>query len=172
MHKISQTNYSKGTLAKNAENIYSQWLWHEKAKIMFSHVWKYIAQYVYDKGLEDVGVLLPWWRHLMETFSALLVPGEFPTQWPVTRRFDVFFDLLLNKRLSKQPRGWWFETPSWSLWRKCNAYACHMMAVVCVCFLRDMCCECKIHSSACAVHLDSFSGVINSLACDVSKMCN
>ena len=47
-------------------------------------------------------------------------PGEFPTQRPVTRSFDVFFDLRLNKRLSKQPWGWWFETPSWSLWRQCN----------------------------------------------------
>ena len=34
--------------------------------------------------------------------------------------FDVFFDLRLNKRLSKQPWGWWFETPSCSLWRQCN----------------------------------------------------
>ena len=48
-------------------------------------------------------------------------PGEFPAQRPVTRSFDVFFDLRLNKRLSKQSRGWWFETPSWSLWRHCNA---------------------------------------------------
>ena len=47
-------------------------------------------------------------------------PGEFPTQRPVTRSFDVFFDLGLNRRLSKQPRGWWFETQSWSLWRHCN----------------------------------------------------
>ena len=48
-------------------------------------------------------------------------PGEFPTQRPVTRSLDVFFDLRLNKRLSKPPWGWWFETPSWSLWRQCNA---------------------------------------------------
>ena len=47
-------------------------------------------------------------------------PGEFPTQRPVTRSFDVFFDLRLDKRLSKQPWGWWFETPSWSLWRQCD----------------------------------------------------
>ena len=47
-------------------------------------------------------------------------PGEFRTQRPVTQSFDVFFDLRLNKRLSKQPWGWWFETPSWSLWRQCN----------------------------------------------------
>ena len=48
-------------------------------------------------------------------------PGEFPTQRPVTQSFDVFFDLRLNKRLSKQPWGWWFDTPSWSLWRHCDA---------------------------------------------------
>ena len=46
--------------------------------------------------------------------------GEFPTQRPVTRSFDVFFDLCLNKRLSKQSWGWWFETLSWSLWRHSN----------------------------------------------------
>ena len=47
-------------------------------------------------------------------------PGEFPTQRSVTRSFDVFFYLRLNKQLSKQPWGWWFETPSWPLWRQCN----------------------------------------------------
>ena len=47
-------------------------------------------------------------------------PREFPTQRPVTRSFDVFLDLRLNKRLSKQPWGWWFETPPRPLWRQCN----------------------------------------------------
>ena len=69
-----------------------------------------------------------WSRHQMETFSALQaicagnspVPGEFPTQRPVTRGFDVFFDLRLNKRLSKQSWGCWFETPSRPLWRHRN----------------------------------------------------
>ena len=64
----------------------------------------------------------------METFSALLaicagnssVPGEFPTQRPVTRSFDVYFDLRSNKCLSKQSWGWWFETLSSSLWRHRN----------------------------------------------------
>ena len=51
-------------------------------------------------------------------------PGEFPAQRPVTRSFDVFFDLRLNKRLSEQPWGWWFEMPSWSLWRQCNVQGC------------------------------------------------
>ena len=44
-------------------------------------------------------------------------PGEFPAQRLVTRSFDVFFDLRLNKRFSKQSWGWWFKTPPWSLWR-------------------------------------------------------
>ena len=69
-----------------------------------------------------------WWRHQMETFSALLaicagnspVPGEFPTQRPVTRSFDVYFDLRPNKRLSKQSWGWWFEPQSRPLWRHRN----------------------------------------------------
>ena len=49
-------------------------------------------------------------------------PGEFPAQRPVTRSFDVFVHPRLYKRLSKQPWGWWFETPAWSLWRHRNGY--------------------------------------------------
>ena len=79
--------------------------------------------------------LLTWWRHQMETFSALLaicagnspVPGEFPAQRPVTRCFDVFLDLRLNKRLSKQWWGWWFETLSCPLWRHRNGGHCPVM---------------------------------------------
>ena len=64
----------------------------------------------------------------METFSALLalctgnspVTGEFPSQRPVTRSFDVFFDVRPNKRLGNQLSGWWFKMPSCSLWRHCN----------------------------------------------------
>ena len=48
------------------------------------------------------------------------VIGEFPSQRPVTRSFYVFFDLHLDKRLSKQSWDWSFETPSGSLWRQCN----------------------------------------------------
>ena len=48
-------------------------------------------------------------------------PGEFPTQRPVTRSFDVYFDLRLNKRLCKQSWGWWFETLLCPLWRHSNA---------------------------------------------------
>ena len=70
-----------------------------------------------------------WWCHQLETFSALpalcegntAVTSGFPPEGPVTQSFDVFFDLRLYKRLGKQQsRHWWFETPSWSLWRHCN----------------------------------------------------
>ena len=89
-----------------------------------------------------------WWRHLMETFSALLalcagnspVTGEFPAQRPVTRSFDVFFDLGLNRQLSKQWRLWWFETLPHSLWSHCDnvkqAYVyfliCMIMLIPCI----------------------------------------
>ena len=69
-----------------------------------------------------------WWRHQMETFLVLLAlcegnptgTGESPSQRPVTRGFDVFFNLRLNKRLIKQSRRRWFKTPWRSLWRHCN----------------------------------------------------
>ena len=80
-----------------------------------------------------------WWRHNMETFSALLalcaenppVTGEFPAQRPVTRSFDVFLDLRLNIRLSKQSWEWWFEAPSRPLWRHYNGIL--------------MACECSVN---------------------------
>ena len=64
-----------------------------------------------------------WWRHQMETSSALLalceenppVTSAFPSQRPVMWSFDGFFDLRLNIQLSKQSRHQWFGTPSRSL---------------------------------------------------------
>ena len=79
----------------------------------------------------------------MGTFSALLaicarnspVPGEFPSQRPVARSFDVFFVLRLNKRLSKQSWGWWLETLSHPLWHHrnvCVNECCHLVVIHCV----------------------------------------
>ena len=59
---------------------------------------------VTDRGEADRQTA--WWRHQMESFSELLaicagnspVTGDFPAQRPVTRSFDVFFDLRLIKR--------------------------------------------------------------------------
>ena len=90
-----------------------------------------MAQKLIDVRIETQGTggfWKSWWRHQMETFSALPaicagnspVTGEFPTQRPVTQSFDVFFDLCQNEWLSKQWGGWGFETPSRPLWCHCN----------------------------------------------------
>ena len=86
-----------------------------------------IVNSIAKNTLSAVGVQ-SWWRHQMETFSALLaicagnspVPGEFPTQRPVTRSFVFFFDLRRIKGLNKQSWGWWSETRSRPLWRHSN----------------------------------------------------
>ena len=101
-------------------------------------MWQFMS-YLYINPI--VLIHFSWWRHQMEIFSALLaicagnspVSGEFPAQRPVTRSFDFFFDLRLNKPLSKQWWGWWFETLLCPLWRHCNV-AC-MSACVCGCLL-------------------------------------
>ena len=73
-------------------------------------------------------LIIAWWHHQMETFRALLAlcegnspfTGKFPSERPVTRSFDLFFDLRLKKWLSKKSIRRWFETPSRPLWRPCN----------------------------------------------------
>ena len=53
-------------------------------------------------------------------FTGRRWPVNSPHKGPVTRSFDAFFDLHLNKRLSKPSRRRWFVSPSGSLWRHCN----------------------------------------------------
>ena len=77
-------------------------------------------QRLHMKRNHNAAANFPWWRHQLETFSALLdlcagnspVTGEFPSQRPLTWSFGVIFVLRLNKRLSKQSRRRCFETPS------------------------------------------------------------
>ena len=65
----------------------------------------------HDKNFYDHDDVIKW-KHFPVT-------GEFPSQRPVTRSFDVFFDLRLNNRLNKHLRRWRFETPSHPSWRHC-----------------------------------------------------
>ena len=68
-----------------------------------------------------------WWRHQIDAFSRYwpfvrgihrsLVISPHKGQWR-----GALMICALNKRLSKQWWGWWFETPSRSLWRHCNVY--------------------------------------------------
>ena len=107
----------------------SQWSLTIRA---ISMIWEGVLQFIRQ-------VPLSWWRHKKNTFSALLaffcvgnspVTGEFPTKRLVTQSFHVFFDLRPNKWLSKKSRGWWFETPSCSLWRHCNVYGFDTLSIV------------------------------------------
>ena len=69
-----------------------------------------------------------------------LLCGEFPSQKPVTRSFDIYFDLHLNQQISKQWISWWFDSPSRSLWRDCNVF--HMMhIIICVTksYMQEIC---------------------------------
>ena len=86
--------------------------------------------------------LLSWWRYMMTPSNGNIFrvtghlcgeftgSGEFPAQRPVTRSFDVFFDLRLNKRLSKHSWGWWFETPWHPLRRHGNEESIHQQLSV------------------------------------------
>ena len=109
VHQSRITN----TMISTSHNDIANWDIQSGITILFQAEHCYILSYI------------TWWRHQMEIFSALLaicagnspVTGEFPAHRPVTRCFDIFFDLRLNTRLSKQWWCWWFETP---LWRHSN----------------------------------------------------
>ena len=85
----------------------------------------------------------------METFSALLAICV-PTQRPVTRSFDVFFDVRPNKQLSKQSWGWWFETLSPPLWRHRNDDAMTFVIIS-----LDMSC-CMFHKTSSDTHINYY----------------
>ena len=83
-----------------------------------------------DGRSEDINTHgITWWRHQIEIISVVLalflrgiyrsqVNSPHKGQW----RRALMFSLIraLNKRFSKQVWGWWFETPSRSLWRHCH----------------------------------------------------
>ena len=103
-------------LTKSLETNFSE-DFYKRGRISVQEInWKCYLLTMHRFALASVS----WWRHQMETFSALLalcvgnspVTAEFPSQRPVTRDFDVFFDPRLNKRLSEYSWGRWFETLS------------------------------------------------------------
>ena len=82
--------------------------------------WYFWMQHIHDDVIK--------WKHFPRYWPIVPpgnspVTGEFPSQRPVTRSFDVFFDLRRNKRLGKQSRSRWFETPSRSLWHHSKVFA-------------------------------------------------
>ena len=101
-----------------------------------AHVWLHVGRFRY-LFIFSSGLLHWHWDKpttMMSSninISALLalcagnspVTGVFPSQRPVARRVDVFFDLRLNKRLSEHSRGWWFETPQ----RRCDVIVIQLL---------------------------------------------
>ena len=106
---------------------------------------------------------IPWWRHQMEPFSALLahppVTGGFLSQRPLMWSYDTFFNLRLDKQLSKQSRRRWFETLLRSLW-------CHSTAIEVCAYLSGV-----VHAHSALViffwrvHLTLCSGLIRLCNC-------
>ena len=81
-------------------------------------------------------------KHIYSQLKDIIKWKQFPRYWPFVRgihphngqwrgAFDVFFDLRLNKRLSKQSWDWWFETPSRPLWRHNNGASVERRRVPC-----------------------------------------
>ena len=99
--------------------------------IVYSPSWGWVQAHSDGIQLSQTMVLLFIAEH-----DDVIKWKHFPRYWPFAREFtghwwiprtkasdaelNVFFDLRLNKRLSKQSLGWWFETPSCSLWRHCK----------------------------------------------------
>ena len=87
------------------------------------------TMYTLNTFVVHISYILAFFLYFMTTSSngnifrvTSLLWGESTSQRPMKRSFDVFFDLRLNKRLSKQSRHRWFETPSCSLLRHCDVF--------------------------------------------------
>ena len=112
--KLIVLGYSKGFFFSNLVQVY-----YECQGLNMQGPW-----HTWSSGIISAFVIMV----TSSTFSAGNSPvsGEFPAQRPVTRSFDVFFDLRPNKQLSKQ---WWgnifvlknvFDTPTTFYW--CDRY--------------------------------------------------
>ena len=98
-------------------NIRSTAIFHE-ISLVGHFEWRHLIENCYrNQPRHDDDIK---WNHFPRYLPFVRGIRRWP-QRPVKRSFDVFYDLRLNKRLSKQSWGWWSETPSRSLWRHCNA---------------------------------------------------
>ena len=109
----------------NHITVQSKYTWIDTDQSLSIYNWHW-SKCVYYPGQTAAGCRhddVIKWKHFLHYWP--FVQGiyrwlEFPTQRPVTRNFDAFFDLRLNEWLSKQSWGWWFEMPSCPLWRHSN----------------------------------------------------
>ena len=86
------------------------------------HVFLFISYWLYYGFHDDVIK----WKHFPRYWPCVRgihrSPVNFSHKGQWWRGFDVFFDLCLNKWLSKHSWGWWSETPSRSWWRDWNGF--------------------------------------------------
>ena len=82
-----------------------------------------------DNPIEETDWNWSWRSHELRTLSALLALCEgnlpasgSPHKGPVTRKFDISFNVELNKLLNKHCSCQWFEFP-WFIWHHCNVLA-------------------------------------------------
>ena len=97
----------------------------------------------------------------------------------MTQRFDVFFDLPLNKQFSKQLWGWWFETLLHPLWHHCNgelfhylqhsAHTCHVTVAIPQLFLPTLIMEAPSNDTARKYHKIGWK---NTHTNQISNSCN
>ena len=132
-------DYLINCLCLSVSELSKHWLTIEK----YLHIWQVSSQLSWVDACQ-IWMRLRNRKHLplrnWQTHDDVIKWKHFPRygpfvrgihRWPVTdgftskrlvvRSFDVFFDLRLNKQLSKQSRRRRFETPSRSLWRHCGA---------------------------------------------------
>ena len=94
---------NKSDWRRLSESTFVGWTqWHEiSPRSVSAPTWMGYLFQIWRWGLN-----FSWWRHQLDTFPALLtlcagispITGEFPSQRPLTRSFDAFIDLRLNKR--------------------------------------------------------------------------
>ena len=112
--------------AKYVNKIFCLWLvlcWTGNLEHNSHYIWWAILRFFgADQHWHDDVIK---WKRFPRYWSFV---GEFTRHRgiPLTKTSDAelwcFFDLLLNKRLSKQSWGWWFETLSRLWWRLCNGF--------------------------------------------------
>ena len=126
-------------------------------------------------GNREVNDNNAWWRHPMETFSALLaicagnspVTGEFPTKRPVTRSLDVFFicdwiNIWVNHREAGDLRRHRAhdDVPVMDYGRSCLHFRCYDTWWLIKCHLFQRFFKWADKSGDCRISLDEYMGVM------------
>ena len=119
----SQVKFNRNNLWRSANPAHHTRS-YEVTTLYATHIERCILSIEINSAINVFTIMTSSYRNIFHVTGPLCGEftghGESTAQRPVTRSFDVFFDLGLNKQLSQKSWGWWFETPSRSLWRHSN----------------------------------------------------